>query len=93
MWTGRQPHNLPHVTNGIDIIGAISNYEGLGLENTTFDRRKLSDELARAGYDVQVLMLPSKRGAARTQHLHTVVVGCANDRMYGCTATTGSPST
>ena len=54
MWTGRQPSNLPHKTNGIDVVGAISNYEGLGLEGTTFDQRKLSDVLNSSGYDVQI---------------------------------------
>lgn len=34
--TGRQPHNIPHEHNGYPVIGALSNYEGLGLKNTTW---------------------------------------------------------
>lgn len=54
MWTGRQPHNLPHETNGIPVVGAISNYEGLGVEGSKFDKQKLSDVMAAGGYDVQI---------------------------------------
>jgi len=52
VWSGRQPHNIPHQHNNYSVIGALSNYEGLGLENTTWDRRKLSDQLQRGGYDI-----------------------------------------
>ena len=49
VWTGRQPHNLPHVTNGIDVVGAISNYEGVGEPGSLFDQRKISDLMAAGG--------------------------------------------
>lgn len=29
MWSGRQPHNVPHMHNGIAIRGAWNNYEGV----------------------------------------------------------------
>lgn len=40
--------------NGIEVIGAISNYEGLGVENSTWDLRKMNNLLASAGYEVQI---------------------------------------
>ena len=53
--TGRQPHNLPHTHNGIQANGAWSNYEGFGLKNTTFDKLKISDRLAAAGYTINIV--------------------------------------
>ena len=30
MWSGRQPHNVPHMHNGIEVGGSWNNYEGVG---------------------------------------------------------------
>lgn len=54
VWTGRHPHRLPHTMNGIDVIGAISNYEGLGVEHSKWDKLKMSNLLGKAQYDVQI---------------------------------------
>ena len=54
VWTGRQPHNIPHEHNGQHVGGAWSNFEGLGLANTTFDRLKISDRLEKLGYAINI---------------------------------------
>jgi hypothetical protein len=32
--SGRQPHNIPHIHNNIQVGGSWNNYEGVGLNGT-----------------------------------------------------------
>eukprot|EP00051_Salpingoeca_urceolata_P010974 m.134902 g.134902 ORF g.134902 m.134902 type:complete len:579 (+) comp16929_c0_seq8:21-1757(+) len=57
LWSGRQPHNIPHVHNDIHVNGAWNNYEGVGNApgkgKVTVDDI-LSKRLETAGYTTLV---------------------------------------
>eukprot|EP00035_Acanthoeca_spectabilis_P008232 m.150745 g.150745 ORF g.150745 m.150745 type:complete len:568 (+) comp14270_c0_seq4:127-1830(+) len=57
MWSGRQPHNVPHMHNGIAIRGAWNNYEGVGIGSTrpgVNEDDLMGPHLASAGYTTQI---------------------------------------
>jgi len=57
MWAGRQPHNIPHIHNDIQVDGAWNNYEGVGTNDTdpgVNTDQLIYDHLDAAGYDVQL---------------------------------------
>lgn len=62
MWVGRQPHNVPHMHNGIEVRGSWNNYEGVGIKdsiiNATFpgvnENDLIGNAMADAGYHVKI---------------------------------------
>eukprot|EP00045_Choanoeca_perplexa_P018203 m.282010 g.282010 ORF g.282010 m.282010 type:complete len:561 (+) comp17744_c0_seq17:3-1685(+) len=52
MWSGRQPHNIPHMHNNISVGGSWNNYEGVGLNGTggTTESDLMHMYLAKGGY-------------------------------------------
>jgi arylsulfatase K len=54
VWAGREQHNMPHVTDGLQVAGAWNNYEGFGEQGGAFDTMKISDRLADANYSIRI---------------------------------------
>lgn len=57
MWSGRQPHNVHHMHNGLWVRGAWNNYEGVGINDTTpgvNEEMLIGPNLAKAGYSVSI---------------------------------------
>lgn len=73
MWCGRQPHNMPHMHNGMYVGGAWNNYEGVGpgdsIINASFpgvnENNLIGNAMADIGYNV---IIDGKRDWAAGGH-------------------------
>ena len=62
MWSGRQPHNIPHMHNGIEVGGGWNNYEGVGSKDTIInmsfpgvnENNLIGNAMQAAGYNVMI---------------------------------------
>jgi hypothetical protein len=63
MWSGRQPHNIPHLNNGLKVGGSWNNYEGVGLNGSGYGADSPGPSPSPARFVEEVLLRLIRRMA------------------------------